>query len=168
MTNTFYLPPPSADARPEDVVRVVSYYAKQAGVEPTNADYARAGYWAAVGRQSDAAVMRGGCPVGQEATFHEYRSYNEGTLLIKDIGTPDEVRIYGPGTAHEKTVPVYKPGQPVLAVGDRVKVFPEGGWLPDYNGEQGTVTHVDEFWTATVEVDGERISRNRLMLSTAP
>lgn len=62
----FSLPPKNPTNRPEDVVRVVDYYAEQAGVEPTNADYARYGYWEAVGRQSDARVMAGWCPVGLE------------------------------------------------------------------------------------------------------
>lgn len=67
--STFYLPPPSVSQRPEDVANMVAHYAKEAGVEATDADYARAGYWAAVGRADDAAVTRGGCPRGQEATW---------------------------------------------------------------------------------------------------
>lgn len=52
--SNFYIPKPSDTDRPEDVVRVVAYYAEQAGVEPTDADYARGGYWAALGRFQDA------------------------------------------------------------------------------------------------------------------
>lgn len=69
-TTAFYLPQPDPTARPEDVVRVVAYYAARAGAEPTNADYARGGYWAAVGRTSDARVMAGHSPVGQTASWH--------------------------------------------------------------------------------------------------
>lgn len=58
----FFVPAPNAHARPEDVVAVVTHYARQAGVEPTNADFARGGYWAAIGRQNDGMIAAGWAP----------------------------------------------------------------------------------------------------------
>lgn len=82
----FYLPPPSKDARPEDVANVVAYYAKQAGVaEPTNADYARAGYWSAIGRDNDRRIAQGGCIRGNEADRTWAASYP--TLVPAGGGT---------------------------------------------------------------------------------
>jgi hypothetical protein len=79
--NAFYLPPPNLTNRPEDVVNRVAYFAQQAGVvEPTRADYARAGYWAAVGRTNDARVLNGMCPIGMEATWTKSAASQETSL----------------------------------------------------------------------------------------
>lgn len=86
----FYLPPPSNDARPEDVANTVAYYAKQAGVTPNHADYARAGYWSAIGRDNDYRIARGGCIRGNEGDKTWVPSWPTPARSVPDAGDQEE------------------------------------------------------------------------------